>query len=196
MLPKSPTFGQRTALRRPVLARREPVADALSASSEAPDPVAVDAKANDESGEAPDVQPDVPPVPADPIAAQEAAARPPDARWAKRTPSRLGAQIVHESLSAPIACTVRDTSSTGARLEIVAQRGGNISRDRVPDVFTLFMPADRLEYDCQVMWRHGSMAGVRYVSPARRTARPPPTKRMEMPKKPHTSLIKLLIDPL
>jgi hypothetical protein len=196
MLPKSPTFGQRTALRRPVVARRDPVADAQAATSVATDPVAADAKANSDTHEAPDVQPDAPAVSADATSEQDTAAQASDARWAKRTQSRLGAQIVHESLSAPIACTVRDTSSTGARLEIMAQRGGNISRDRVPDLFTLFMPADRLEYDCQVMWRHGSMAGVRYVSPARRTARQPPTKKMEMPKKPHTSLIKLLIDPL
>jgi len=120
----------------------------------------------------------------------------PEARWAKRAPSRLGAQIQDQSLTSPLACTVRDTSSTGVRLELTAQRGGNLSRDRVPDQFTLLMPADRLEVDCEVVWRQGPLVGARYTSPARRTAKPPPPRRPEAPKKPHTSLIKLLINPL
>jgi hypothetical protein len=119
-----------------------------------------------------------------------------EARWARRTPTRLGAQIVHSSLAAPILCTIRDTSSTGARLETAVQRGGNISRDRVPDQFTLFMPADRLEVDCEVMWRQGLLVGVRYTSPTRRTAKQPIIKKPDPPKKPHTSLVKLLINPI
>jgi hypothetical protein len=119
-----------------------------------------------------------------------------EARWARRTPARLGAQILESSLASPILCTIRDTSSTGARLEVQVQRGGNISRDRVPDQFTLFMPADRLEVDCQVMWRQGVMMGVRYTSPTRRTVKQKPMQRPEAPKKPHTSLMKLLINPI
>jgi hypothetical protein len=37
---------------------------------------------------------------------------------------------------------------------------------------------------------------VRYTSPARRTAKQALPKRVEAPKKPHTSLINLLINPL
>ena len=129
------------------------------------------------------------------MAAQDAQAAT-EARWARRTPTRLGARIVHSSLATAILCTIRDTSSTGARLEVAAQRGGNISRDRVPDQFTLFMPADRLEVDCDVMWRQGLMVGVRYTSPTRRTAKPQPIKRPDPPKKPHTSLVKMLINPV
>ena len=118
----------------------------------------------------------------------------PDNRWARRAASRLGAQIEHPSLSTPLLCTVRDTSSTGARLELTAIRGGPISRDPVPDRFTLCMPSDRLQVDCEVAWRQGPLIGVRYVSPTRRTPRPPP-KPAEPVKKPHTSLISLLINP-
>lgn len=117
-----------------------------------------------------------------------------DNRWARRAASRLGAQIEHPSLSTPLLCTVRDTSSTGARLELTAIRGGPISRDPVPDRFTLCMPSDRLQVDCEVAWRQGPLIGVRYVSPTRRTPRPPP-KPAEPVKKPHTSLISLLINP-
>lgn len=201
---KTPTFGQRTAIRQPTIIRRP---------SDKPEPQALVSHAS-----APLHAPTAPARPAEPvvkaedavqveIAEHEAAPAPamalmtrategPEARWAKRTPSRLGAQIQHPSLTAGLPCTVRDTSSTGARLEIVAQRGGNISRDRVPDQFTLFMPLDRLEIDCQVMWRQGNLVGVRYTSPARRTAKQQPIKKPEAPKKPHTSLISLLINPL
>ena len=77
---------------------------------------------------------------------------------------------------------------------LTAIRGGPISRDPVPDRFTLCMPSDRLQVDCEVAWRQGPLIGVRYVSPTRRTPRPPP-KPAEPVKKPHTSLISLLINP-
>ncbi len=181
MLPKNPTFGQRSALRPPAPAPR--IADAAA-------PVEVAR------------QPEISTPAADAAAGPVIAVAPQDgqpgdeARWARRTPTRLGAQIVHASLASAILCTIRDTSSTGARLEVVAQRGGNISRDRVPDQFALFMPADRLEVDCEVMWRQGLMVGVRYTSPTRRTAKQQPIKRPDPPKKPHTSLVKLLINPI
>ncbi len=120
-----------------------------------------------------------------------------ESRWAKRSPSRLGAQILHPNLVSPILCTIRDTSSTGARLEVAVTRGGTISRDSVPERFTLFMPSDRLEVDCEVAWRQGLVFGVRYVSPTRRTQKQTVIKRPEnQPKKPHTSLVKLLINPI
>jgi hypothetical protein len=187
MLPKTPTFGQRSALRQSAPAPRAPVATAPVEpvqSAEAPAPVT-------DSPTAPAMaMTSQPSMPSQDVQAGS------EARWARRTPTRLGAQILHSSLSAAILCTIRDTSSTGARLEVAAQRGGNISRDRVPEQFTLFMPADRLEVDCEVMWRQGLLVGVRYTSPTRRTAKQQPIKRPEPPKKPHTSLVKLLINPL
>lgn len=201
---KSSTFGQRTSLRQPTIIRRP---------SGQPEPAVLVSHATALLHAPPgerlsEVSAD--PAPAsDPVVAHQPAetaapvmvmdARPSEgaeARWARRTPSRLGAQIRHHTLVAAVPCTVRDTSSTGARLEIVVQRGGNISRDRVPDQFSLFMPLDRLEIDCQVMWRQGNLVGVRYTSPARRTAKQQPIKKPEAPKKPHTSLINLLINPL
>ncbi|MGE5267088.1 MAG: hypothetical protein ACM3L9_06955 [Deltaproteobacteria bacterium] len=188
MQSKPPTFGQRNGPRQPTIIRRiEPrhsaPAETRAELSGPQEPTALAA-----DGEKPS-QPAATPVMAMPPPPE------PNARWAKRSPARLGAQICHSSLSTPLMCTVRDTSSTGARLEIVTQRGGNISRDRVPDQFTLFMPADRLEVDCEVMWRQGHLAGVRYTSPTRRLPRQEPVKTSAAPKKPHTSLISLLINP-
>lgn len=200
MLPKTPTFGQRMTLRQPTLIRRpsdRPEPKPLVSYAAAPLHAPTSARPNEAEIAEPalsDVSA-VGPAHAQPaVVADEPSGK--DARWAPRTPSRLGAQIQHQSLSASVPCTVRDTSSTGARLEIVAQRGGSISRDRLPDHFTLFMPLDRLEIDCQVMWRQAAQVGVRYTSPARRTAKQQPVKRVEEPKKPHTSLINLLINPL
>ncbi len=178
MLDKTrPSFGQRPNGPRPAPVRR-PAADPQTEPA-APLPAPVMAQASATAS-----------APASPEAPG------PEARWAKRAPSRLGAQILHQTLTSPLACTVRDTSSTGVRLELTAQRGGNLSRDRVPDQFTLLMPADRLEVDCEVVWRQGPLVGARYTAPARRAAKPTPPRRPDAPKKPHTSLIKLLINPL
>jgi hypothetical protein len=202
MHPKQPTFGQRTTLRQPTIIRRlpdqpepQPLLSHAAAPLRVPTPImqpGTSAAEPPASGSTvPATETAAPVMAMDPRPSEGA-----EARWARRTPSKLGGQIQHHSLAAAMPCTVRDTSSTGARLEIVSQRGGNISRDRVPDQFSLFMPLDRLEIDCQVMWRQANLIGIRYTSPARRTAKQTPIKKPEAPKKPHTSLIKLLINPL
>jgi len=199
---KQPTFGQRSTLRQPTIIRRlsdqpdpQPLLSHAAASLRFP---TTDLQLEMNAAEPAALSSTVPATEtAAPVMAMDP--RPlegVEARWAKRTPSKLGGQIQHHSLAAAVPCTIRDTSSTGARLEIAVQRGGNISRDRVPDQFSLFMPIDRLEIDCQVMWRQANLIGIRYTSPARRTAKQAPVKKPEAPKKPHTSLIRLLINPL
>ncbi|MDX2309486.1 MAG: PilZ domain-containing protein [Hyphomicrobium sp.] len=115
-------------------------------------------------------------------------------RWARRTNTRLGAQIAHPSLTQPLLCTVRDMSSTGARLEVASNRGA-ISRDRVPDHFTLMMPTERTMVECRVAWRQGALVGVRYTSPTRRMAKP---ERKIVPevKKPGAKLLSMLLNPV
>jgi hypothetical protein len=115
-------------------------------------------------------------------------------RWARRHAARFGGQITHPSLTSPILCTVRDTSSTGAKLELSKILGGSISRDRAPDRFTLFMPAERLTVECEVAWRRGNMLGVRYTTPARKTAKQALQPRLEA-KKPGISIFSKLINP-
>jgi hypothetical protein len=199
---KQPTFGQRTTLRQPTIVRRpsdqpepQPLLSHAAAPLRVPTPIMQPemcaAQPAALSGTVPENETAAPVMAMDPLPSEGA-----EARWARRTPSKLGGQIRHHSLAAAVPCTIRDTSSTGARLEVAVQRGGNISRDRVPDQFSLFMPLDRLEIDCQVMWRQANLIGIRYTSPARRTAKQAPIKKPEAPKKPHTSLIKLLINPL
>ncbi len=211
---KIPSFGQRTTLRQPTIVRRPsgmPEIAPLVSHSAAPlhaqtsvrttaAPAELAVRETAATVDAPPTSADeneTPPTPEPaPVTEPSDAAADSDARWARRTTSRLGAQIMHQSVPTPIICTIRDTSSTGARLELSVQRGGSMTRERIPEQFTLFMPADRLEIECQVMWRQGPQIGVRYASPARRTARQQPAKKPEAPKKPHTSLIKMLLNPL
>ncbi len=107
----------------------------------------------------------------------------------------MRAQVQHPSLSNPLPCTILDTSSTGARLELDIVRGGQISRDTVPQKFTLVMPSERLLVDCEVAWRSNQLIGVRYLAPARFQPKPPPRKS-EPPRKPGMKLLAKIINPI
>jgi hypothetical protein len=52
-------------------------------------------------------------------------------------------------------CVVRDISSTGAALDFS-------DLIRIPDEFTLIIPADRLKLSCRVVWRSEYRVGVRF----------------------------------
>ena len=98
--------------------------------------------------------------------AAEAASK--DGRWARRMNCRIPGEISHRTLPSPIGCVVRDTSSSGARIELTGSRTAfSAGTERVPESITLTMPIDRMEVECRVTWRKGTMIGVRYLSPAR-----------------------------
>jgi PilZ domain-containing protein len=59
-----------------------------------------------------------------------------------------------------VACTVRDVSTTGARL----RAEGSLS---LPDHFELIIELDGLEANCEVVWRRGSEVGVRFLGAPR-----------------------------
>ena len=89
-------------------------------------------------------------------------------RFAQRKPRSLPGLLLSERLQSPVVCIVRDLSSTGGRIEIVAGRGGSVrSADDLPEHVTLFMVTDEMEVDCQVMRREGIFAGVRFTSTSR-----------------------------
>lgn len=128
----------------------------------------------------------------DPAAALSSGdAAPKETRFARRKQTRTPANITHTSLSQAIAVTVRDSSSTGARLELVQTKGAfSPGADRLPQRFILNIPLDRATVECEIAWRRGAMMGVRYVSPTRTVAKPVRriTKHEEQPSK----LVKLL----
>lgn len=113
-----------------------------------------------------------------------------ETRFARRKQSRTPANITHTSLSQAIAVTVRDSSSTGARLELVQTKGAfSPGADRLPQRFILNIPLDRATVECEVAWRRGAMMGVRYVSPTRTIAKP--VRRQAKYEEP-SKLVKLL----
>jgi hypothetical protein len=99
-------------------------------------------------------------------------------RWAQRKSSQMPAGLIFPGTRNLIPCQVRDSSSTGAKLELTAPRNNpNSDSESMPDEFTLVVRMDNMEVDCEVVWRKGSMMGVRYVSPARVTPKAPTSGR-------------------
>lgn len=86
-------------------------------------------------------------------------------RWAPRTPCSIGVQLVQERFPAPIRCTMRDQSSTGALIDLGADLNGlGLAAKDVPSRLTLVIPSKRqlTEVECVVMWRGGNHVGVRF----------------------------------
>lgn len=75
------------------------------------------------------------------------------------------ALIMAPGLSIPLSCIVCDISQTGARIYLHEATDNAVgARAKVPTSFTVVMRADRLEADCQIVWRQGGVIGVRFTS--------------------------------
>jgi hypothetical protein len=84
----------------------------------------------------------------------------PERRGAPRRRVLKGSIILFNDRRSTIPCTVRDISTSGARLRV----------DRavaIPDAFILIIELDGFEADCQVVARHGQEVGVRFAAPPR-----------------------------
>ncbi len=94
-------------------------------------------------------------------------------RFAARRPTATPGGILVDAVSPPIPCVIRNTSSTGALLELKTSLGtwSHTAAD-LPDDFVLIMNADHLAFDCVVARRVGRQVGVRFTGPARQMARP------------------------
>jgi hypothetical protein len=100
-------------------------------------------------------------------------------RFAKRKGRNSPGTILFPGISVPYNCLVRDTSSNGARLEMVADKfNQDAATDSVPNHFTLHLPLDRIQVECQSMWRRGSRIGVRFTSTV--TVMPAPAPRPQI----------------
>lgn len=89
-------------------------------------------------------------------------------RFARRKRSAANGLILSPALSVPLSCVLRDVSSTGARIELVASLENLIGgRAKLPNSFTLNMRLDRMEVDCAIVWRRGAFVGVRFTSTPR-----------------------------
>jgi uncharacterized membrane protein YecN with MAPEG domain len=112
-----------------------------------------------------------------------------DGRWANRQNCRIAGEISGLTLHTPISCVVRDTSSSGARVELSGARNAfSAGTERIPDQITLLMPMDRMQVECRVVWRKGALMGLRYLSPARALPKKS-VSRFAAPKKQETGLL-------
>ena len=68
----------------------------------------------------------------------------------------------------PVACNLVDMSITGARLKLQVPEPKAFERSvEIPGRFTLLLRFDRIEADCQLVWRRGNELGVRFLGPPR-----------------------------
>jgi hypothetical protein len=65
-----------------------------------------------------------------------------------------GATLAFSSGGA-VDCTVRNISSSGARIDVINPRG-------LPDVFTLVIAADQFKRRCHPVWTHDNHIGVAF----------------------------------
>ncbi len=81
-------------------------------------------------------------------------------RGSTRRRALKSAIISYNGGYATLSCTLRDISSTGARLRIE----GSMS---APDTFELIIPIDGLEASCEAVWRKDQEVGVRFLAAPR-----------------------------
>jgi hypothetical protein len=84
-----------------------------------------------------------------------------DKRWAIRRAVNAPGLIVSDTSTSSVRCMVSDISSTGALIEVGA---ASSSASSLPDKFNLQLIYDRSQVRCEVVWRNGTMAGVRFLS--------------------------------
>lgn len=103
-------------------------------------------------------------------AQQKAAAQAAEAaackRRTKRKKTALPGLITFKTMRIQVPCTISDMSGTGARLdfpETIRQSFGEL--EHLPGKCTLVMRADRLQVECEIVWRRDGGAGVRFLGP-------------------------------
>lgn len=97
-------------------------------------------------------------------------------RWEMRRPTKFPGVISTGKNSVSFKCSVSDTSSTGAKLEVDTRNPAAVhGLKELKGAFWLFMPFDRTIVRCEIAWRDGARVGVRFVSQMQ--TRPPEPKR-------------------
>lgn len=92
-------------------------------------------------------------------------------RWGRRKKSDIPAQIYASGQQTAIRCSVRDTSSTGALIQMRPD-SSNMTVDDLPETFTLVTKTyrDYTEVKCSIVRRFGDCVGIRYTSQFRTVA--------------------------
>ncbi|MDX2155108.1 MAG: PilZ domain-containing protein [Hyphomicrobiaceae bacterium] len=87
-------------------------------------------------------------------------------RRTRRKQTSLPAVLTFRTMRAQIPCTIVDMSGTGARLRLppaTARAYGDA--ESLPGHCTLVLRIDRIQVDCEVMWRNDMSLGVRFLGP-------------------------------
>ncbi|MEC9343881.1 MAG: PilZ domain-containing protein [Pseudomonadota bacterium] len=87
---------------------------------------------------------------------------PPDRRSTRREPAYDISEICFAGGRAPVTCLVHNVSGVGARIETATAE--------LPPRFILANHGRRLRAVCQVVWRDGTLFGVRFLTPPRQMA--------------------------
>jgi hypothetical protein len=85
-------------------------------------------------------------------------------RWAGRRTAQTPGWILSTALPGSVRCFVRNTSSSGALIQLHADER-RMTVDEIPDTFVLAIGSNRAysEVKCIVARRHADCVGVRYV---------------------------------
>lgn len=84
----------------------------------------------------------------------------------------IAALVFADGVSAPWACTVRDLSDGGARLELDRAKPPVVS-EQLPDQIVVHLCPDRTDVDCRIAWRDGRHFGVQFLGDFRPATRLP-----------------------
>ncbi len=66
-------------------------------------------------------------------------------------------KIVFNEQSSVIDCTIRNLSDTGCQIIV-------LNHNDIPTAFELLLPSSGEKYQCEIIWRKGNEAGVKFKS--------------------------------
>lgn len=100
----------------------------------------------------------------DPVDQAAEAAQSAEHRRAPRKHQVLPAYVTSPEMAAMIPARVIDMSATGAKIELTPMgRATGIPMTHLPDRYTLVLRHDRMEVDCETVWREEWLVGVRFL---------------------------------
>lgn len=89
-------------------------------------------------------------------------------RRSRRKSMALPAQMTFNNLRLTVPCTVADMSGSGARIALsgaMSHQYGDM--EHLPKRLFLVLRADRMQIDCEIVWRRSGQLGLRFLSPPR-----------------------------
>jgi hypothetical protein len=93
----------------------------------------------------------------------------PETRITIRRPMRLARGFIWcDRMVFPKECSIRNLSGVGACIELCDNSGKS---DSLADILILYLPFDKREIECRVVWRKGHRMGIRFSGKYREPTR-------------------------